>query len=60
MSKEDVTSPNFRYFSEQAEDAQTQLDDLLLTRWVKLMPGDLGKGQEIDLKEIFKDLEKSR
>ncbi len=59
MSKEDVTSTSFRYFSEQAEDIQSQLNDLLFTRWIKVLPGDLGKGQEIDLNGILKDIEES-
>lgn len=59
MSKEDVTSPSFRYFSEQADDIQTQINDLLFTRWIKVLPGDLGKGEKIDLEEILKEIEES-
>jgi hypothetical protein len=54
-----VTSPSFRYFSEKAEDLQSQLNDLLHTRWIKVLPGDLGKGEEFDLQEILKDIEES-
>ena len=58
MGEEDVTSSSFRYFSEQAEDIQSQISDLLFTRWIKVLPGDLGKKQEIKLEEMLKDIEK--
>jgi hypothetical protein len=56
MSKEDLTSSRFRYFSDQAEDIQSQIHDLLFTKWVRILPGDLGEEGEMGVDEIFKDL----